>query len=158
MFKGAFHIINNEVSLLPGDVHSALGQGPGVGSSTFQPQFRDRLSFSSLNLGHGHTQELGSLPPGHAGYTHTQISSLHHNISQVIFCIRPPLLTSDLVVTWREISVKPQLVSGTDQVGSTSQITTFHSYVIGLVLVLQANLCWLIILFILFMQTVETHR
>ena len=144
MFKGAFHIINNEVSLLPGDVHSGLGQGPGVGSSSFQPQFRDRLSFSSLNLGTGHTQELASLPPGHAGGKHPQISSSrgrYLNISQVIFCIRPPLLTSDLVVTWREISVKPQLVLGTGQVGSTSQITTFQSYVISLVLVLQANLC-----------------
>ena len=106
--------------MLSGDVHSALGQGPGVGSSSFQPQFRDRLSFSSLNLGTGHTQELASLPPGHAGYTHPQIISSqgrHHNISQVIFCIQPPLLTSDLVVTWREISVKPPLVLGTGQVG-----------------------------------------
>ena len=144
MFKGAFHIINIEVSLLPGDVHSGLGQGPGVGSSSFQPQFRDRLSFSSLNLGTGHTQELDSLPPGHAGGKHPQISSSrgkYLNISQVIFCIHPPLLTSDLVVTWREISVKPQLVLGTGQVGYTSQITTFQYSVIGLVLVLQANLC-----------------
>ena len=130
--------------MLPGDVHSGLGQGPGVGSSSFQPQFRDRLSFSSLNLGTPHTQELDSLPPGHAGGKHPQISSSrgkYLNISQVIFCIHPPLLTSDLVVTWREISVKPQLVSGTGQVESKSQITTFQSYVIGLVLVLQANLC-----------------
>ena len=114
--------------MLPGNVHSALGQGPGVGSSTFQPQFRDRLSFSSLNLGTGHIQELASLPPGHAGGKHCQISSSrgrYLNISQVIFCIRPPLLTSDLVVTWREISVKPQLVLGTGQVGSTSQINVY---------------------------------
>ena len=82
MLKGAYHQYWSLKPMLPGDVHSPLGQGPGVGSSSFQPQFRDRLSFSSLNLGTGHTQELASLPPGHAGFKYIGSSQgSHHNIS-----------------------------------------------------------------------------